>query len=113
MQPLLLPFYRVILMILGIIEWTVVVWVVISWIIFLASHTTFRRRHPQGFYFLETLNDIFTRVTYPFLRPIRRRLMRYTHVTAGIDWSPLVLLVIIFFLRELLLGLFSYTGPLK
>jgi YggT family protein len=101
----LAPFFNVILLILSIIQWIVVVWVVLSWILFAASHTSFRWRHPGGFRFLETLNDIFGRMALPFLRPIRRWLRRFN--TAGIDWSPLVLLVIIYFIRELLVVLFN------
>jgi len=101
----LAPFFSVIMLILTIIEWTVIVWVVLSWILFAASHTSFRYRHPDGYRFLETLNDIFGRMALPFLRPIRRLLRRFN--TAGIDWSPLVLLVIIFFVRQMLGVLFT------
>ena len=101
----LAPFFHVILLILWIIEWIVVVWVVLSWILFGLSHTSFRWRHPGGLHFLETLDDIFGRMALPFLRPIRRLLRRFN--TAGIDWSPLVLLVIIYFVRELLGVIFA------
>ena len=101
----LAPFFDVILLILRIIEITVVVWVVLSWILFAASHTSFRWRHPGGFRFLETLNDIFGRMALPFLRPIRRWLRRFN--TAGIDWSPLILLVIIYFVSQMLRVLFA------
>lgn len=101
----LAPFFSVIMLILTIIEWTVILWVVLSWILFAASHTSFRWRHPGGYRFLETLNDIFGRMALPFLRPIRRLLRRVN--TAGIDWSPLVLLVIIFFVRQMLGVLFA------
>ena len=52
---------------------------------------------PQAYVILEQLNDIFTRMTSPFLRPFRRLLP--AHQTAGIDWSPLLLLLAIFILR--------------
>ena len=105
MGDFLAPFFHVILLILWIIQWVVVVWVVLSWILFGASHTSFRWRHPGGFRFLETLNDIFGRMAMPFLRPIRRLLRRFN--THGIDWSPLVLLVIIYFIREMLIVIFA------
>lgn len=105
MGAFLSPFFSVIMLILTIIEWIVIAWVVLSWILFAAAHTSFRWRHPEGFRFLETLNDIFGRMAMPFLRPIRRWLRRFN--TAGIDWSPLVLLVIIFFIREMLGVLFT------
>jgi uncharacterized protein YggT (Ycf19 family) len=105
MGDFLAPFFHIILLILWIIQWIVVVWVVISWILFLSSHTSFRWRHPGGYRFLETLDDIFGRMALPFLRPVRRLLRRVN--TAGIDWSPLVLLLIIYFVREMLSVLFA------
>ncbi|HEY2829780.1 MAG TPA: YggT family protein, partial [Thermoanaerobaculia bacterium] len=57
----------------------------------------------RGFYnVLSQLNEIFTRLTYPFLRPFRRLLRRVD--TAGIDWSPLLLLLAIFLIRRLLIA---------
>ena len=105
MGAFLAPFFNVILLILSLIQWIVMVWVVLSWILFGLSHTSFRWRHPNGFRFLETLDDIFGRMALPFLRPIRRLLRRFN--TAGIDWSPLVLLVIIYFIREMLAVVFN------
>ena len=46
------------------------------------------------------INDIFERMTRPFLKPIRRWLWRFD--TAGIDWSPLVLVILIWILRQML-----------
>ena len=89
----LLPFIRILLVVLSIIRWIVLVWVILSWILFFASQTSFRWRNRGAYHLLEQLNDIFSRMTWPFLRPIRRLLRRYD--TAGIDWSPLVLLLII------------------
>jgi uncharacterized protein YggT (Ycf19 family) len=80
-------------LILSIIRWIVLVWVILSWILFFASQTSFRWRNRGAYHVLEQLNDIFSRMTWPFLRPIRRVLRRFD--TAGIDWSPLVLLLII------------------
>jgi uncharacterized protein YggT (Ycf19 family) len=96
----LLPFVEVIDIVLRLIEWTVFVWVIVSWILFFASQTSFRWRNRGIYNFLVQLNELFTRMTAPFLRPIRRLLRRFD--TAGIDWSPLVLLLIIYLLRRLL-----------
>ena len=90
---LLLPFINILLIVLSIIRWIVLVWVILSWILFFASQTSFRWRNRGAYHVLEQLNDIFSRMTWPFLRPIRRLLRRYD--TAGIDWSPLVLLLFI------------------
>jgi uncharacterized protein YggT (Ycf19 family) len=88
--------------ILTFVVWTVTVWVIFSWILFFASQTSFRWRYRSAFNILMQLNDIFTRMTYPLLRPFRRLLRRVD--TAGIDWSPLLLLIAIWLLRALLDG---------
>jgi len=97
------PFVNVILIALQFLEWLVFAWVILSWILFFASQSSFRWRH-RGFYNLvEQLNDIFTRMTMPFLRPFRRLLRRVN--TYGIDWSPLLLLLCIYLIRQLILAI--------
>jgi YggT family protein len=95
-----LAFVRVFDVVLSILQWTVVIWVIISWILFFTHSSKFRWRHRAFYNLIEQLNDIFERMTRPFLRPIRRWLRRYN--TAGIDWSPLILLLAIFLVRELM-----------
>jgi uncharacterized protein YggT (Ycf19 family) len=99
------PFLQAFLILLNVIEWLVIVWVVISWILFFASQTSFRWRYRTGFNLLMQLNDIFSRMTYPFLRPFRRILP--PHKTGGIDWSPLLLLLAIFIIRGVVVYLYG------
>lgn len=94
------PFVEVILLVLELLQWTIFVWVILSWILFFASQSSMRWRYRGLFNVLNQLNDIFTRMTHPFLRPFRRFLRRFD--TAGIDWSPLLLLLVIYLIRRLL-----------
>ena len=87
-------------LILDILQWVILVWVILSWVLFFLRESKFRWRHRQFYGTLELLNDLFERMTRPFLRPIRRWLRRFD--TAGIDWSPMVLVLIIFILRQVL-----------
>jgi uncharacterized protein YggT (Ycf19 family) len=100
---ILAPFLQAFLIVLQFIEWLVIIWVVISWILFFASQTSFRWRNRGAYNILTQINDLFTRMTYPFLRPFRRLIP--PHKTAGIDWSPLLLLLAIFILRGVVLYL--------
>lgn len=93
-------FISAFLILLSVIEWIVIVWVIISWVLFFAAQTSFRWRYKQAFSILDQLNEIFTRMTYPFLRPFRKILPPWK--TAGIDWSPLLLLLVIFIIRGLI-----------
>jgi YggT family protein len=98
----LFAFANILLLILSIIRWVVIVWVIISWLVFFASMTSFRRKNPGAYNILVQLNDICARMAFPFIRPIRRLLRRWDSHTAGIDWSPMVLLLLIYILEMLI-----------
>jgi uncharacterized protein YggT (Ycf19 family) len=83
---------------LTVVNYLVLFWVVLSWAAFIAAQgSSFRFRHHTAYNLLMQLNDIFSRMAHPFLKPFRRILRRFD--TAGIDWSPLLL-----WLTILLLG---------
>ena len=84
----------------SLIQWLVFVWVILSWILLFASQTSFRWRHRTAYGILGQLDDVFSRATRPLLWPFRRLLP--PHKTAGIDWSPLLLLLAIYFIRTFL-----------
>jgi uncharacterized protein YggT (Ycf19 family) len=102
---ILVPFFEAFLMVLRIIEWIVLIWVIISWLLFFAAQTSFRWRYKSAYVILNQLNDIFTRMTSPFLRPFRRLLP--PHKMGGIDWSPLLLLLAIYIIRGVASYLFA------
>ncbi|HEX9405986.1 MAG TPA: YggT family protein [Thermoanaerobaculia bacterium] len=98
-------FVQAFMILLSVIEWLVIVWVIISWALFFAAQTSFRWRYKTAFQILDQLNEIFHRMTLPFLRPFRRILPPWK--TAGIDWSPLLLLLVIFIIRGILAYLYG------
>ena len=77
--------------VLDLYTWVLVVWVVLSWLISFNVVNTHNR-------FVYMLSDILYRLTEPALRPLRRVLPNL----GGLDISPLVLVLVIFFLRNLL-----------
>ncbi|HEY6138126.1 MAG TPA: YggT family protein [Thermoanaerobaculia bacterium] len=95
------PFVEVVLYILYFIEWLVIIWVIVSWIVFFASQSSFRWRNRGLYNVLSQINDLLSRMAYPFIRPFRRILP--PHKMGGIDWSPLLLLLAIFLIRRLIL----------
>jgi uncharacterized protein YggT (Ycf19 family) len=98
-----LIFIQALNIILDVLQWVILVWVVLSWVLLFLRNSQFRWRHRQFYGILEQLDDLFERMTRPFLRPIRRAMRRLD--TAGIDWSPLVLMLIIWILRQMLAAL--------
>lgn len=77
--------------VLDLYTWVLVIWVVLSWLISFNVVNTHNR-------FVYVLSDILYRVTEPALRPLRRVLPN----VGGLDISPLVLVLLIFFVRNLL-----------
>jgi YggT family protein len=102
---ILVVFYDALMIVLQVIQWIVLVWVILSWVLFFASQTSFRWRYKGAYSILNQLNDIFTRMTSPFLRPFRRLVP--PHKMGGIDWSPLLLLLAIYILRGIVSYLFN------
>jgi uncharacterized protein YggT (Ycf19 family) len=98
-----LVFIRALDLILSILQWLVLIWVILSWVLFFLRQSQFRWRQRQFYHLLEQLNEIFDRMARPFLRPFRRWLRRFD--TAGVDWSPLLLILSIWILRQLLMVL--------
>ncbi len=71
--------------------WMLIIWVVMSWLI---SFNVINTRNR----FVYMVGDFLDRVTEPALRPIRRVIP----TLGGIDLSPLVLILLLYFLRNLL-----------
>jgi YggT family protein len=94
------PFIGVIDIVLSVILWVVFAWVILSWIVFFASQTSFRWRNRSAYNILVQLDTIFTRMAYPFVKPFRRILP--AHKTGGIDWSPMLLFLVIYLIRRFL-----------
>jgi uncharacterized protein YggT (Ycf19 family) len=94
------PFIDVLNYVLTAILFVVFVWVILSWIVFFASQTSFRWRNRSAYNILVQLDTIFTRMAYPFVKPFRRILP--AHKTGGIDWSPMLLFLVIYLIRRFL-----------
>ncbi|GAB4131465.1 MAG: YggT family protein [Rhodothalassiaceae bacterium] len=77
--------------VLAIFSTIVIVWAIMSWLVAFNVINTHNR-------FVAIVMDFLYRITEPPLRPIRRILPDF----GGIDISPIVLLLLILFLRNLL-----------
>ena len=80
-----------ILQIINLYVWLIIIQVVMSWLIAFNVINTNNR-------FVYMVGDFLYRVTEPAMRPIRRILPNL----GGIDLSPLVLLLLLFFVQRLL-----------
>ena len=76
----------------GVIElyiWCLIVWVVLSWLVAFNVVNTRNR-------LVAMVGDFLDRITEPALRPIRRVLPNL----GGIDVSPIILILVIYFIRD-------------
>jgi YggT family protein len=71
--------------------WVVIIWVIMSWLVSFQVVNTHNR-------FVYLISDFLHRLTEPALRPIRR----VVPYIGGIDLSPFVLILTLYFLRLLL-----------
>lgn len=72
--------------------WLIIIGVILSWLVSFGVVNTYNQ-------FVSLLRNFLFRATEPALRPIRR----YMPNLGGIDISPIVLIMLLFFLRNLLL----------
>src|SRR5215472_16782657 len=89
----LLNLYLLVLFITAIMSW-------------LVAFNVVNTRHPA----VSIIGDILYRITEPLLRPIRR----YVPNAGGLDISFLVLIVLIWFIQQVIIGdLIDYTARLR
>ena len=87
----MIALYMLIDTILGIFVWLLIASAILSWLVAFNVVNTRNRA-------VYLIGDFLYRVTEPVLRPIRRILPNM----GGIDLSPVVLILLIFFIRNLL-----------
>lgn len=81
----------VVMLVLNIYTWILIGSAVLSWLI---AFNVVNTRNQ----FVSTIWDMLYRVTEPVLRPIRERMPNL----GGLDISPVILLLIIFFLQSVI-----------
>ena len=90
---MLYALFGIIDMILQVLVWVIIAQVIISWLV------AFNVINTQS-NFVRTVLDVLERLTAPLYRPIRAVLPDF----GGIDFSPLVLLLLIKIVQMLLAG---------
>ncbi|NYZ13351.1 YggT family protein [Azospirillum sp. RWY-5-1] len=87
----MIALYMLIDTVLGIFVWLLIAQAVLSWLIAFNVINTNNRA-------IYVIGDFLYRITEPLLRPIRGILPNF----GGIDLSPMVLILLVFFVRNLL-----------
>jgi YggT family protein len=80
--------------VIDLLIWVVIIWAVMSWLTAFNVINTHNR-------FVNAVQDTLGRITDPLLRPIRSFLPNL----GGIDVSPIILVLLLMFLRNLTLEL--------
>ena len=89
------PLFWLVDTIIGIYVWVLIASAILSWLVAFNVVNTRNR-------FVYLLGDFLHRITEPALRPIRRILPNL----GGIDLSPLVLILLLLFVRQVLARLY-------
>jgi YggT family protein len=85
---MLFALLRVVNLILNFYVWALIISAILSWLVAFNIINTNNR-------FVQTVGDFLYRITEPVLRPIRR----IVPPVGGFDLSPLVLILIIYFIQ--------------
>ena len=93
---MLLALIDVVIMLLWAMSWIIIAQAILSWLVAFNVINTYNN-------FVRSLLYALDRITAPLYRPIRRILPDF----GGLDFSPLVVLLIIFALQRLLAGVAS------
>lgn len=93
MNAVIFSLFQVIDIVLGLFVWALIISAIMSWLVAFNVINT----HNQ---FVATIGNFLYRLTEPALRPIRR----VVPYIGGIDISPVILILGIFFLRSVLRG---------
>lgn len=91
MDIVLVPLLRVLFVVIDLYIWALIISVVMSWLVAFNVVNTRNR-------FVYLVMDVLYRLTEPALRPIRRILPNF----GGLDLSPLVLILILWFVQGML-----------
>jgi len=86
------PVIELIVYVIDLYKWIVIAQVIMSWLVAFGVINTYNRIVAQ-------IGEVLYRLTEPALRPIRR----FMPDLGGIDISPIILLLILFFIRQFLL----------
>jgi YggT family protein len=87
----MLPLIKLIDIVITFYMWVVIIYVVVSWLV---AFDVINTRNN----FVRTVGDTLYRLTEPALRPIRRVMPNL----GGVDLSPMVLILLLWFVRELM-----------
>jgi YggT family protein len=91
MDVVLIPLIHVISYVLSLYGWVLIIMVAMSWLVQFNILNTRQRA-------VYLIMDLLYRLTNPALRPIRR----FLPDMGGLDISPIVLIIILFFIQEVL-----------
>ena len=89
MGEFLVPIITVVIWLLDLYKWIIIVTAVASWLIAFGVINTYNRTVAR-------MLDVLYRLTEPVLRPIRRIIP----LIGGVDLSPLVLILLLWFIRD-------------
>ena len=87
---MLLSFLTILDFLLMVLMWIIIIQAILSWLVAFNVINTYNQ-------FVRSLYDALDRMTRPLYRPIRRLLPDF----GGLDFSPMVVMLIIFLLRRL------------
>lgn len=99
MDVIIAPAFKLIYHAINIYVWIVIIWVIMSWLVAFQVINTHNR-------FVAMIYDFLQRVTEPALAPLRRLIPNL----GGVDISPVLLILVLYFIQEVVWRIYIKIG---
>ena len=90
-HPAMTPIFELLVQVIELYKFVLIIAVIMSWLVAFNVINTHNR-------FVYTVNDVLYRITEPALRPIRR----FVPQLGGVDISPIVLILLLWFVQRMI-----------
>jgi len=97
------PVINLIASVIHIYIWVLIIWIILNWLIYFRIVNQFQP-------LVRRLSEILHKLTDPPLKPLRRLQLKLLGDLGGLDLSPILLILLLYFISDVLYTYFYHYG---